>query len=887
MGYILYKTPLHDAVCILMETPFKDWSEKDQIDLISYGRPKPQIAINKKRSKEEKPSGRFYIFKIQWYERYKWLCGSVYLQTLNCWPCLLFGSESEQWVCEKFEREEDIAYMERHEKNFVHCRNVTALSDFESCYRKSKHPSELNDNRLLTRHLSNNETIRSNRQCVTFAVDAILAMIKKQFPFSEVDSDQNASHAEFTAIILNSTKDEELKCYFRKMRGIPNPLLSFPMQVGIVESISECVEDYILTIVKAAKFFSIRIDDGLNDFNECSIFLRCINSNHLMKEYFLGYYSLGSDKTSLSLFRIIDTVLEKYQYKTKLVGICFDITCVKFNYLKDLRVGLKFMAQQAIHVNMFGHSIDYMLERCLCSIPTCRIFFSHIASLLSLVSSLNKRGLFGDVHVWRDVCMYEGICSSKVKLLTAMIEKENWSQLKKVLEDVQQDDSTTNETLCVASNMLDKLRDFEFIFLCVIFNHIFEITDILYKFLLINVMDAKVSHEKVKETCVTLYKQRNESFFNYLHSTSSRILTQISSSESNINRGLRKNFKPLYYEILDNTIMELHTRFENIEQYEFLSLGNSTNFEQLSAPKANVKSLGSAGDNLLSHFPTLFPSKAQLFAQWWSIIVNKRYWKMPLWRIVQYMEKDTANFGEVYKLFCLILLLTTHPNKESPMPCLHKIKGYLDANVAVEMKPAMAKILLNQEILTVLNCWYSFKDDVMNKLSVKCDTLKLSHMVKGLPKDSKSSDSPDSPTHILPTINQNLLAISQEPRMIVVDPESDMVVEIDPRAFVVPDMPKTTLSEPGPSTRVEPDSSMAEDIPLAMTCEQFPVIESVSQSVDIKIKQEPDDPSDILSANVERELGKFSQGPPTISSEDSLFQPPVLIKEEIVSEDEQ
>lgn len=86
--------PIHDIILSILEIPFLRRNETEKRQILS-SRPTPKISaiFNDKRQ------GRQYsrTFQMSWYETYKWLCGSIYKESLYCWPCTLLGSIKNNW----------------------------------------------------------------------------------------------------------------------------------------------------------------------------------------------------------------------------------------------------------------------------------------------------------------------------------------------------------------------------------------------------------------------------------------------------------------------------------------------------------------------------------------------------------------------------------------------------------------------------------------------------------------------------------------------------------------------------------------------------------------------------------------------------------------------
>lgn len=121
----------HDIVCILIETPFLRRNDQERMEIVSMGRPLPEINLfscDKKRGQTFSRS-----FKITWYENYKWLCGSTFKTALFCWPCLLLSNSYQNvWVGQGYKDLKHLsASVKKQEFSKEHLSNILGLKRLE------------------------------------------------------------------------------------------------------------------------------------------------------------------------------------------------------------------------------------------------------------------------------------------------------------------------------------------------------------------------------------------------------------------------------------------------------------------------------------------------------------------------------------------------------------------------------------------------------------------------------------------------------------------------------------------------------------------------------------------------------------------------------------
>ncbi|KAF2892543.1 hypothetical protein ILUMI_13628, partial [Ignelater luminosus] len=85
--------------------------------------------------------------------------------------------------------------------------------------------------------------------------------------------------------------------------------------------------------------------------SQCSLIIKYVNASGKLVERFLGFYDTSSNRTAETLFNLASTCLEKLDYKSKLIGECFDA----------FRRKLKKVVPQAVFVHCLAHRLNLVL----------------------------------------------------------------------------------------------------------------------------------------------------------------------------------------------------------------------------------------------------------------------------------------------------------------------------------------------------------------------------------------------------------------------------------------------------------------------------------------------------------------------------------------------
>nr|CAI5829257.1 unnamed protein product [Callosobruchus analis] len=136
-----------------------------------------------------------------------------------------------------------------------------------------------------------------------------------------------------------------------------------------------------------------KVDDPtyIGQKSQCSIIVRYVNNGGKLVERFLGFYDVSSSRTEVTLFNLVSSCLEIFEYKTKLIGQCFDGARVMSGDLNGLQANINDQAPQAVFVDCPVHRLNLVLQQSCNSISNCGHFFAHSNGLPTLFHHSPKR----------------------------------------------------------------------------------------------------------------------------------------------------------------------------------------------------------------------------------------------------------------------------------------------------------------------------------------------------------------------------------------------------------------------------------------------------------------------------------------------------------------
>lgn len=127
---------------------------------------------------------------------------------------------------------------------------------------------------------------------------------------------------------------------------------------------------------------------------------------------------------------------------------------------------------------------------------------------------------------------------------------------------------------------LKQLNTFEFEFLTHIFSDIFLITDNLFNTLQNKSFDIEYCLRKINSTCDLMKKKRNKTEFLSVYNKAIALTKLLKASRNNSNS--ESSFKIVFYEIIDNILMQLSIRFNDTDKLIYLQLADVTKFKDYS-----------------------------------------------------------------------------------------------------------------------------------------------------------------------------------------------------------------------------------------------------------------------------------------------------------------
>lgn len=712
--------PVYDAVCILLEKSFSRWNDDDKKDFLNSEKPSPILTVNKTAKVKDKVYSR--NFKKSWYSEFEWLCGSHYLNKLFCVQCLVISVKSTVWSKYGFDDFGNVTRaLRKHEGSSDHIRCALGFLKLKKSLTTIEDALRENSRLYIIQF---NENVQLNRRFMELPIRAVLYLGKQELAFrghnEDVSSINRGNFKELLEVFI-SISPVDIQQHYKKIASVFSGS-SKTIQNEIIDCIASYIDEYVEKEIKECKFFSIQVDDSTDiaQKSQCSIIIRYVNHGGKLVERFLGFYDVSSSRTAETLFCLVSKCIQNFDYKSKLIGQCFDGASVMSGQLNGLQAKIKEQAPQAVFVHCLAHRMNLVLQQSCNSISKCRIFFANISGLPTFFHHSPKRTHAADTIIGRRIpvsVITRWTSNSKIVTLV----NNDWDSLKQVFATIINDPSSDQASVRQSEGYLNKFNDFEFALLVVVFNDIFGITDVLFDVLQKKSLDINFCILQVKNTQNVLNKKRNEeAFMNIFEKATSKTTVPTDHRDGGTRLTLTltraqiiEKYRALYYEILDTISMQITTRFQDMEKLHFVTLMDTAKFKTYSE-KFPTQAL----DNLKTMYSNIFTEMQRLKNELQLIYNDDQYHNMEFHRLMETLFENSSIFKEAYKLLCLIVTIpSTSVSVERSFSCLKRIKSYLRSTMLEDRLTNLSKISIEKELLNELIVSQPFYNDIINKFA--------------------------------------------------------------------------------------------------------------------------------------------------------------------------
>ncbi|XP_053556836.1 zinc finger MYM-type protein 1-like [Bombina bombina] len=637
-------------------------------EVINNGRPMPEL---KELVQPQKNITR--SFQTEWYQRKEWLCGCATNNRLYCFPCLLFSTTDTIWTSTGFADLKNISRgLNIHEKSLSHIQNLIAFKPFGTV----RIDAALNEQRRLQIN-NHNAKVKENCEILKQLINTTVLLARQELAFRGNDEGANSwNRGNYVEVVYFIAEiHDKLATHLETATVFTG--LSNRIQNDLIESVADAIRDDIKKEIDATPFVAIEVDETTDVTNksQISVVFRYVTNNELtceVKEAFLGFDEV-IDRRATAIANYVFGVLEKYNCLQKLVSQTYDGAAVMASDFNGVQAKIKEKVPEATFFHCYAHKLNLVLSHSAKCMPACKIFFSKLEHLVSFFSHSTKR-----THLLDDV----------VKKRLPRAAPTRWSTNSRLVQTVNMylpdlhamfgiivddEEKWEGDTAFLASGFLQWLNKASTCFLLMAYEEIFLKTDGLFLILQHRVMDVAFCCESIREVMAFLERQRQDFDAFYKRFEDRCVRFGLTENERG-NQPIRDVRRRMFYNILDNVIVQMKARFDHYEELSFLSLVDCTKLKEIAENFDDTK-LQSLG-KYRKHFD-LLRLKCDLVGLYSAERVRTEC-KSPLQLLNFVIENDLMNgLPEAVKLFKLVLTMpATTASVERSFSTLKRIKTH-------------------------------------------------------------------------------------------------------------------------------------------------------------------------------------------------------------------
>jgi hypothetical protein len=258
----------------------------------------------------------------------------------------------------------------------------------------------------------------------------------------------------------------------------------------IQNEIIYCVYEYTIDVIKSEindiNFFAV-ISDNTTDIvekSQCAITLRYVKKSGKLMESFLDFHDVSSSKTFESLFNLIISILDPYNFISKLIAQCYDGTSVMAGHVNDLQKIIRDEAPNALFTHCCAHRL--VLQQGSYCVPQSRIFFATLLGISVFFKKFPKRIFVLETIIGKPITNEQPTANetrwcTRSNILNFFVL--NLDKLLEILVCIRDNPESGIESINGAKGFINSLKKFEFVFFMMVYKEVFNITDTLFSVL--------------------------------------------------------------------------------------------------------------------------------------------------------------------------------------------------------------------------------------------------------------------------------------------------------------------------------------------------------------------------------------------------------------------
>jgi hypothetical protein len=562
-----------DCSCVidtLRVASFSSRSIEEKNSILRAGRPTPDLP-------ELVTKTKFCVrqFSTGHYQLTPWLTGCKGVNKLFCWPCILFSTEQGPWQKGGYSDLNNFTKaVSRHETCQKHLQAVVDLKVFGNV----RIDFQIDNQRRLAIH-KHNETVKRNRLIIERLIRVTCHLGVHELAFrghdEASDSDNRGNYVD--SVQLLGEYDDLLSQHLTEATVFSG--LSNRIQNDLIASIGFVMLEDIKAEIKGAAFIAISLDEAtdVRNLSQLSAVFRYVGKRGEVLERFIEFTDVSSDRAAPALASYVFSLLDTYDCTTKLVAQTYDGASVMSGHLSGLQARVKERCPEALFVHCVAHRLNLVLSQALqnYNISECKVFFKTLGGFAAFFSKSTKRTETLDREVKK---RFPSVCPTRWSYNGRLVETlyEYRKELIAMFEGMLNDpDNWDSETFNMARGYLAFLEGFDANFMLAIFSELFALTDSVFQIIQSKANDITFCLRSISELKENLLEKRNEFDRFWTKATEMSPNPPANRRKRLPNVEVEGSYRRLFFEIVDNLVQQIATRFDDVAQMSFLELIDS------------------------------------------------------------------------------------------------------------------------------------------------------------------------------------------------------------------------------------------------------------------------------------------------------------------------
>ena len=408
---------------------------------------------------------------------------------------------------------------------------------------------------------------------------------------------------------------------------------------------------------------------------------------------------LSDDRRASAIAKYVLERLDDFNCVEKLLAQTYDGASVMLSELNGVQAKIKEKVPEAMFTHCYAHKLNLVLLHSAKCIPECKAFFKTLKGLSAFFSKSTKRTrLLDDVvkHRLPRASATRWSSNSRLLLTVSMHQTDLLKAFRAIDDD---EDNWDNDSMMKSAGFERWLSKSNTSFLIMIYEEIFNKTDALFRVLQNKAMDIGFCFERIGDTIEYVKQQRQEfeSFYTRFEQKFTALGFPHTGEDRNV-VSIKQKRKLTFYNILDDIIVQLKSRFDNFSELSFLGLVDCSKFSEMAQQFDDTK-LQSLSKQYVRFFDCV-KLKADLIGLYSSQTVRNKC-KTPA-QLLSFLHQNDLmqTVPEAAKLLQLILTIpATTASVERSFSALKRIKTYNRNRTEEDRLSSLATIAIEMERL--------------------------------------------------------------------------------------------------------------------------------------------------------------------------------------------